>query len=82
MTCISKAWVGRWRNRARVRRPVGAGGLLLFEFEGPHLAYVSGINAQREIAVARRLIERGIPVDPSDVADADKPLAALLKAKV
>ena len=66
----------------RVRRPVGAGGLLLFEFEGPHLAYVSGINAQREIAVARRLIERGIPVDPSDVADADKPLAALLKAKV
>src|SRR5262249_39037693 len=67
---------------ARVRRPVGAGGLLFFEFEGPRLAYVSGINAQREIAVARRLIERGIPVDASEVADAERPLAALLKAKV
>ena len=67
---------------ACVRRPVGAGSLLFFEFEGPRLAYVSGINAQREIAVARRLIERGIPVDASEVADADKPLAALLKAKV
>ena len=66
----------------RVRRPVGPGGLLLLEFEGPRLVYVSGINAQRDIAVARRLIERGIPVDHSDVADADKPLAALLKAKV
>jgi 3-phenylpropionate/trans-cinnamate dioxygenase ferredoxin reductase component len=67
---------------ACVRRPVGVGGLLFFEFEGPRLAYVSGINAQREIAVARRLIERGIPVEASKVADADKPLAALLKAKV
>ena len=66
----------------RVRRPVGAGGLLFFEFEGPRLAYVSGINAQRDIAIARRLIERNIPVDASEVADADKPLAALLKAKV
>src|SRR5262245_20954700 len=66
---------------ACVRRRV-ASGLLLFEFEGPRLAYVSGINAQREIAVSRRLIERGIPVDASEVADADKPLAALLKAKV
>ena len=64
-----------------MRRPVGASGLLFFEFEGPRLVYVSGINAQREIAVARRLIERGIPVDASEVADADKPLAALLKAK-
>src|SRR5947208_7090899 len=66
----------------RVRRPVGLGGLLLLEFEGPRLVYVWGINAQRGMRVARRLIERGIPVDHSDGADADKPLAALLKAKV
>jgi len=32
--------------------------------------------------VARRLIERGVPVDASELADAGKPLAAMLKAKV
>jgi NADPH-dependent 2,4-dienoyl-CoA reductase/sulfur reductase-like enzyme len=67
---------------ARVRRPLGAGAALLFELDGPRLAYASGINAQREIAVARRLIERGVPVDAGELADAGKPLTALLKAKV
>jgi hypothetical protein len=42
---------------------------------------VLGINAQRDIAVARRLIERRVPVDPADLADPAKPLAAMLKAK-
>jgi hypothetical protein len=65
-----------------VTRPLGAGGVLLFELDGPRLAYASGINAQREIAVARRLIERGVPVDASELADTGKPLAAMLKAKV
>jgi hypothetical protein len=67
---------------ACVRRPLGAGAVLLFELDGPRLAYASGINAQREIAVARRLIERAIPVDADELADAGKPLTALLKAKV
>jgi hypothetical protein len=40
-----------------------------------------GINAQRDIAVARRLIERRVPVDPADLADPTKSLAAMLKAK-
>jgi len=65
-----------------MRCPLGAGAALLFELDGPRLAYACGINAQREIAVARRLIERGIPVDAGELADAGRPLAALLKARV
>jgi 3-phenylpropionate/trans-cinnamate dioxygenase ferredoxin reductase component len=67
---------------ARVRRAVGAGASLLFELDGAHLAYAVGINAQRDIAMARRLIERRIAVDAGDLADAGKPLAQMLKAKV
>lgn len=66
---------------ARVRRPLGAGATLLFELDGPRLAYALGINAQRELAVARRLIERRLPVEAGELADASKPLAQLLKAK-
>jgi hypothetical protein len=32
--------------------------------------------------VARRLIERGIPVEAGELADAGKPLATLLKPRV
>ena len=66
---------------ARVRRQTGPGATLLFELDGAHVAYVLGINAQRDIAMARRLIERRIPVDANDLADAGKPLAQMLKAK-
>jgi hypothetical protein len=31
--------------------------------------------------MARRLIERKVPVDANELADAGKPLAAMLKAK-
>ena len=65
----------------RVRRTNGPGATLLFELDGSHLAYAVGINAQRDIAMARRLIERRIPVDAGELADAAKPLAQLLKAK-
>jgi len=67
---------------ACVRRSLDAGAVLLFELDGPRLAYAWGVNTQREMAVARRLIERRVPVDASELADAKKPLAALLKAKV
>jgi NADPH-dependent 2,4-dienoyl-CoA reductase/sulfur reductase-like enzyme len=67
---------------ARVRRPLGAGAALLFELDGAHLAYAMGINAQRDLAVARRLIERRLPVAADELADPNKPLAQLLKAKV
>jgi len=70
------------RPTAYVRRSLDAGAVLLFELDGPRLAYVWGVNAQREVAVARRLIERRVPVDASELADAKKPLATLLKAKV
>jgi 3-phenylpropionate/trans-cinnamate dioxygenase ferredoxin reductase subunit len=66
---------------ARVRRPLGADAMLMFELDGPHLAYAMGINAQRDIAVARRLIERRVPVDAGELADPAKPLAVMLKAK-
>jgi 3-phenylpropionate/trans-cinnamate dioxygenase ferredoxin reductase component len=65
---------------ARVRRLAGAA-TLLFELDGAHLVYAMGINAQRDIAMARRLIERKVLVDANELADAGKPLAAMLKAK-
>ena len=35
---------------ARVRRQIGPNAMMLFELDGPHLAYAMGINAQRDIA--------------------------------
>ena len=64
----------------RVRRPLGKGTLLL-ETAGGVLSYALGINAQKEMAAVRRLIERRVPVDPRDLAVPARPLAALLKAK-
>ena len=66
---------------ARVRRPLGSGGTILFELDGAQLVYAAGINAQRDIALARRLMERRITLDAGELADAGKPLAAMLKAK-
>jgi 3-phenylpropionate/trans-cinnamate dioxygenase ferredoxin reductase subunit len=65
----------------RVRRQIGPKTVLLFELNGPHLVYVMGVNAQRDISAARRLIERRVPVDAGELADPAKPLAAMLKAK-
>jgi 3-phenylpropionate/trans-cinnamate dioxygenase ferredoxin reductase component len=66
---------------ASLRRAVGPNATLRFDLDGDHLAYVLGINAQRDIATARRLIERRVLVDPAELADPAKPLAAMLKAK-
>ena len=52
-----------------------------FDLVGPHIAYALGINAQRDIAMVRGLIERRIAVDPAALADPTKPLADFLKAK-
>ena len=65
----------------RVRRAIGPNATLLFELDGANIAYAVGINAQRDIAMARRLIERRVPVDAGELADAAKPLAQMLKAK-
>jgi NADPH-dependent 2,4-dienoyl-CoA reductase/sulfur reductase-like enzyme len=66
---------------ARVHRQISPSAMLRFDLDGHTLRYASGINAQREIATARRLIERRIEVDPAELADPAKPLAAMLKAK-
>jgi NADPH-dependent 2,4-dienoyl-CoA reductase/sulfur reductase-like enzyme len=67
------------RPDLRVRRQ-GAN-LLTFEVTGRHIGYAVGINAQRDLAVVRRLIERRIAVDPAALADPTIALADLLKAK-
>jgi 3-phenylpropionate/trans-cinnamate dioxygenase ferredoxin reductase component len=64
----------------RVRRPLAGNGLLSFAIADGVLAYATGINAQRDLAAARRLIERHIAVDADALADPGRPLAALLKA--
>ncbi|HEY6257912.1 MAG TPA: FAD-dependent oxidoreductase [Xanthobacteraceae bacterium] len=67
---------------APVRRQIGPNAMLQFWLDGDRLVYVFGINAQRDIAAARRLIERRVAVEPAELADPGKPLAAMLKAKV
>ena len=61
-----------------IHRPMGERAALVFQTKGLFLAYALGINAQREIATARRLIERRIPVEPAALADPGVPLAILL----
>jgi NADPH-dependent 2,4-dienoyl-CoA reductase/sulfur reductase-like enzyme len=65
----------------KVRRHGAGASQISFELTGPHVAYALGINAQRDIAIVRRLIERQIAVDPIALADPTKPLADLLKVK-
>jgi NADPH-dependent 2,4-dienoyl-CoA reductase/sulfur reductase-like enzyme len=64
----------------RVRRPLAGKSLLAFEIADGMLAYAMGINAQRDLAAARRLIDRRIKVDAAALADPNRPLASLLKA--
>jgi hypothetical protein len=63
----------------RVRRPLGGDRLLMFEIGEGRVTYAMGINAQRDLASVRRLIERRVPIDPAALADPAQPLAAMLK---
>lgn len=65
----------------RVRRQGAGASQINFELTGPHVAYALGINAQRDIALVRRLIERQTAVDPIALADPARPLADFLKVK-
>jgi len=65
-----------------IRRPLAGTSLLAFDVADGVLAYAMGINAQRDLAAARRLIERRIKVDAAALADPARPLASLLKAAV
>jgi 3-phenylpropionate/trans-cinnamate dioxygenase ferredoxin reductase subunit len=66
-------------GRVRVRRPLEGEAALTFDISEGRLVYAMGINAQRDLAAARRLIERHVPVDPAALADSTQPLAAMLK---
>jgi 3-phenylpropionate/trans-cinnamate dioxygenase ferredoxin reductase component len=68
-------------NAQRVRRPLAGNGMLSFETDGTRITAALGINAQRDLATTRRLIERRIPIDGAALADPKRPLAELLKAK-
>ena len=63
-----------------VRRPLEGARLLVFEVADGTMISAQGINMQRDIAAARRLIERRVPVDAAALADPSRPLAAMLKA--
>jgi NADPH-dependent 2,4-dienoyl-CoA reductase/sulfur reductase-like enzyme len=64
----------------RIRRPLSGNSLLAFELVDGVLVYAIGINAQRDLAAARRLIERRIKVGAVMLADPNRPLASMLKA--
>ena len=55
-----------------IHRPVAGNCPIVFESMGNELVYAMGINVQRDLAAARRLIERQIPVDPAALADPDR----------
>jgi 3-phenylpropionate/trans-cinnamate dioxygenase ferredoxin reductase subunit len=65
----------------RVRRLGPGTSEITFEMVGVYVTYALGINAQRDIATTRRLIERRIAVDPAALADPSRPLADFLKVK-
>ena len=63
----------------QVRRPLPGDAALIFDVQDGYVVYAMGINVQRDLATARRLIERRIPVDVNELADPSKPLGAMLK---
>ena len=63
----------------RVDRRLADNRTLVFEMSEGRLTHAMGINAQRDLAVARRLIERKIPIDPAALADPSQSLNAMLK---
>jgi 3-phenylpropionate/trans-cinnamate dioxygenase ferredoxin reductase subunit len=65
----------------KIRRLLPDKSALLLETKDGVISYALGINAQRDLAAVRRLIERKIPVDAEVLADPAKPFNAMLKAK-
>lgn len=62
-----------------VHRPLPGTGALTFELVDGRIVYALGINAQRDLAAVRRLIERNVPVDAAALADPATPLAGMLR---
>jgi NADPH-dependent 2,4-dienoyl-CoA reductase/sulfur reductase-like enzyme len=68
-------------NAQKVRRPLPGKSALLLEVKDGVVNHAIGINAQRDLAAVRRLIERRMPVDVAALADPAQPFNAMLKAK-
>ena len=66
-------------RHARVLRgdPAGGGSFVMFFLDGDKVVAALGPNAAKDLRFARRLIERGTPVDPARLADTQVPLAKL-----
>src|SRR5262249_14856833 len=67
------------QNGSRVRRPLGHESQIVFDIVDGRIAHATSINAQRDMAAVRRLIERRVPIDPEALADPAHPLNAMLK---
>ena len=67
------------RGTTRVHRPVSSDRTLVFAISNDRLVTAMGINAQRDLAAARRLIERRVILDPAALADPTHALARMLK---
>jgi NADPH-dependent 2,4-dienoyl-CoA reductase/sulfur reductase-like enzyme len=65
----------------RVRRPLPDKSALVLELKDGVISAALGINAQRDLAAIRRLIERKIAIDPAALADPAQPFNAMLKPK-
>jgi NADPH-dependent 2,4-dienoyl-CoA reductase/sulfur reductase-like enzyme len=68
-------------NARSVERQISPKKSIHFELVDEKVVFACGINANREISIARRLIERSIPVLESDLLDPGKPLENLLKPR-
>ena len=62
-----------------ISRPMPGNAALTFNVSDGRIVGAQGINAQRDLAAVRRLIERRVPIDPAALADPAQPLAAMLK---
>jgi 3-phenylpropionate/trans-cinnamate dioxygenase ferredoxin reductase subunit len=62
-----------------VRGSVEDRDFVAFYLDGPHLVAATAMNRGKEIAIARRLIERKIELDPKQLRDEDVALRTLLR---
>lgn len=68
------------QDAQRVSRTPSEKTSVSFEVKNGIVHHAIGINAQKDMAVIRRLIERRVPVDSGALGDPDRPLNAMLKA--
>jgi 3-phenylpropionate/trans-cinnamate dioxygenase ferredoxin reductase subunit len=62
-----------------VRGRLGERDFIALYLEGSLVTAAVALNRGRDVSVARRLIERRIPVDPAKLADEDVPLREALR---